>query len=148
MGVYVDKVFGYTVDIQEEWEKLLENDKDNLIRDRWGGFLDDNDNSKFQYPERFVLYYELNSAKLSKPTLVTLVDDGMSGQYTKLVYILGFVRDSVENETAILDPLNEELAQVKADNSILDTLGTIYFEIFNCVLDTDRVHLELFNHFH
>lgn len=143
MGVYVDKVFGYVVDIKEEWDKLLGNDEDDLIRDRWDGFIDEGDNSQFEYPELFKLYTELK-----KPVAITLVNDGMNGDYTKLVYVIGFVRDSVENERELLDPLNKELAQVKVDDSILTALKTVYLEIFNCELDTNRVHLELFNYFH
>lgn len=143
MGVYVDKIVGYAVDVKEEWDKLLENDEDDLIRDRWDGFIDEGDNSQFKYPELFKLYTELK-----KPVAITLVNDGMNGDYTKLVYVIGFARDSVENERELLDPLNKELAQVKVDDSILTALKTVYLEIFNCELDTNRVHLELFNYFH
>ena len=85
MSVTCDKFIGYSLDISREWDRLKETADDDMI-DLWSGRFDENDDSSRLNKEfSFVGFYG-NRIYGGLKGKVTLLDDGMSGEFTKLFY--------------------------------------------------------------
>lgn len=131
MGVRVDKYLGYVVDIQKEWDKLLDEQQD-----YWSC-------SKEKESEIFKPYYTHGDFKGK----ITILYDGMSGEYTKLIYVLDCCADTCDDDEDIVKTVNKQLENVEVPNEIRQKLRNMYKEIFNIEHITDfKVQLEYFIH--
>lgn len=131
MGVRVDKYLGYVVDIQKEWDKLLDEQQD-----YWSC-------SKEKESEIFKPYYTHGDFKGK----ITILYDGMSGEYIKLIYILDYCTDTSDDDESIVKTVNKQLENAEVPNEIKQKLRNMYKEIFNVEHITDfKVQLEYFIH--
>ena len=113
MSIYCDKIVGYGLDIKNEWD-LIDDD----TRDRW--LTNDYEN---------IVFKAFDSAKNSTEYL-TIVDDGLSGEYTKLVYVTAIERNSYEEENSIDKGINELLYTSEVPFGVKQKVKAAYREIF------------------
>lgn len=143
MSVYCDKVFGYVIDVSEEFEK---SDRD--LVDKW---LDYNENNKDLYNKLgFKAYWGFGQKPISSGD-ITLIYDGMSGQYCKLVLVKEYVykSDCEEQDEEIVTSINEELSRLEVESEIKDKLYKAYVEIFGENENVkDNIKLEYLIHWH
>lgn len=129
MGVRVDKYLGYVVNIQDEWNKLTEEE-----RDLW---LDT------KHTDTFKAYYLSGDCK----DKITVIYDGMSGQYTKLVYVVEYFSATCDDDEKIVGVVNKYLGSAEVPNEIRQKLREVYKEIFSLDYVTDfKVQLQYFIH--
>ena len=83
MGIYLDKYFGYMLDVTEEYSKLCDENDDDILFDKYISCkleqLDDNLKEL-----GFVPYY---FERKHREGDIVLIDDGMCGEYSKIVYV-------------------------------------------------------------
>lgn len=143
MSVYCDKVFGYAIDVSEEFEKA---DRD--LIDKW---LDYDEKNKELYNKLgFKTYYGGWQKPISSGDIV-LIYDGMSGEYCKLVLIKEYVykSDCEEQDEEIVTSINEELQKIEIDTNIKGKLQLAYENIFNSDENImDKIKLEYLIHWH
>ncbi|MBO5389412.1 MAG: hypothetical protein J6A59_15015 [Lachnospiraceae bacterium] len=114
MGVYCDKVIGYSLDITEEWDKLSED-----VKDKW---LEEN-NSKLNY----ISYYDRNE---SLKDYVTVIYDGMNGDYCKIVYVICCSKNAEEeNDDELVDCINSLLKESPVPFSVKQDIRNVYKEL-------------------
>ena len=114
MGVYCDKVIGYSLDITEEWNKLSED-----VKDKW---LEEN-NSKLNY----ISYYDRNE---SLKDYVTVIYDGMNGDYCKIVYVICYSKNAEEeNDDELVDCINSLLKESPVPFSVKQDIRNVYKEL-------------------
>lgn len=131
MGVRVDKYLGYVVDIQKEWDKLLDEQQD-----YWSC-------SKEKESEIFKPYYTHGDFKGK----ITILYDGMSGEYTKLIYILDYCTDTSDDDESIVKTVSKQLENVEVPNEIRQKLREVYKEIFGIEYVTEfKVQMEYLIH--
>ena len=113
MGMRCDKIVGYGIDIQEPWEELREE-----LQDKW---MDaDMENLNFK---------GYNIYKGENDTL-TIIYDGLSGEYCKLMYITAYEKNSYEEETNIDTGINKILSTAEVPFSVKQKVKELYKEIF------------------
>jgi hypothetical protein len=139
MGVDVDKYFGYVIDITEQTSKLKSIGED----DFWEKYMDGENLSQ----ELIDLGYVADSyPKYPTANDITLIYDGMSGNYCKLIYIVTVERDSYDySETN--EELNKVLANVPVQDDIKEKMWEAYRLIFGDRL-CPNIKAEQFSHFH
>lgn len=131
MGVSVDRILGFKCNIQDINKDILEKVIDGEL-------------------ENLGIYSSYS--KDIEPGQVVVFDDGLSGEYTYLVYIKFFEDDcddySGSTERDVYDEVNDYLREIKVPKDIRDTLRE-KVEILG--LDkyiADNAELILFRHFH
>lgn len=143
MSVYCDKIVGYTLDVTKDFE--------NANRESIDKWLDYCENNKDLYSKlSFKTYWGFGQKQISSGD-ITLIYDGMSGQYCKLVLIEEYVykSDCEEQDDGIVVAINEKLNQVEIDSNIKEKLQLAYESIFgNNENIIDKIKLEYFIHWH
>lgn len=133
MGIRCDKIVGYSLDIMEEWESLKDAKKDKLL---------EMNNSELGY----VGYYSKDNMK----DKVTIIYDGLDGNYCKLIYVMeintnGYDEDCVKVNKCI----NSLLETATVSFSVKQKIKQVYKELFGVDLNrTSRIHAEYITHFH
>lgn len=131
MGVRVDKYLGYVVDIQKEWGELTIDYQDLYLC------------NEEKRTDTFKPYYAKGNCK----DKITVLYDGMSGEYTKLLYVLDYCTDTSDEDESIVKTVNKQLENVEVPSEIRQKLRNMYKEIFNVEHVTDfKVQLEYFIH--
>ena len=131
MGVSVDRILGFKCNIQDInkdiFEKVIDGELENLG------------------------IYSSYSKDIELGQVVVF-DDGLSGEYTYLVYIKFFEDDcddySGSTERDVYDEVNDYLREIKVPKDIRDTLRekVEILGLNKCV--ADNAELILFRHFH
>lgn len=131
MGVTTSKYLGYVVDIQKEWDKLLDEQQD------FWSLSKENDT------ETFKPYYVTGNPE----GRITIVYDGMNGEYTKLIYVIAYCRGVSDDDEKMVEKINENLADAVVPMDVRYKLREIYKQIFKVDHITDfEVHMEYFIH--
>lgn len=131
MGVNVAKYIGYVVDIQKEWDKLLDEQQD-----IWSC-------STSKETDTFKPYYTHGDFK----DKITVIYDGMSGEYTKLIYVVDYCTDTSDEDESIVKEVNKHLSSVEVPSEIRQKLREVYKEIFGVEHITEfKVQMEYFIH--
>lgn len=131
MGVRVDKYLGYVVDIQEAWKKLSDND-----HDKW---LEDGDTEL----DNFSPYY----GREDVTGKITILNDGMNGEYTKLIFVLDRCPDTDDSDEDIVQSVNKIINNTEVPDYIMKPLREVYRKVFNVEHVTElKVQLEYFIH--
>ena len=135
MSVYCDEIVGYSLDIQKEF---IEN-KDELQH------LLEAKQDKFN-EIGFENYDSMNSL-IDK---VSILYDGMSGEYTKLIYILDYEKNTSEIEsTHTIKTVNELLSTSAVPFSVKQKIKRVYKELFGKDLNkTSSIIPEYIIHWH
>lgn len=133
MSVDITKVIGYVIDVEPEWRKLhneLTSSNWDSINDRWLGDFSKSEQAMNDYESLdFIAYY--NRSKFNDTEgKITLIDDGMSGTYTKLVYPKLIVEYADEEDEEVVRTLNEFLNKSEVPKEIFKKLYKVYKEIF------------------
>lgn len=142
MGIYLDKYFGYMLDVTEEYSKLCDENDDDILFDKYISCkleqLDDNLKEL-----GFVPYY---FERKHREGDIVLIDDGMCGEYSKIVYVKQaekYCNDesdvSIENEFFKILPIPDDIR-----NKIL----SVYEIIFGKPNKDLEIHLMKLNHYH
>lgn len=136
MGVRVDKYIGYVVDIKEEWNKLPIDQRDTWL------FSDK------KKTDIFVPYYS-GWGNINLLNKVTIIDDGMNGHYTKLVYVLDYCEDTYGDDERLVDTINKHLGTIQVPHEIEEMLLSIYKGILGDKnINNFKVKLEHFIYWH
>lgn len=141
MSVNCDKFIGYSIDILEEWSKL-----DSSIQEKWSKDIKQENKEEFD-KAGFTPYY---SEQSSLKDTVTILYDGMSGQYCKLVYVIDYeAYAEEENNENIVNTINNLLLHSPVPFSIKKNIKKIYKSIFNKDLNkTSDIKPEYIIHWH
>jgi len=123
MGVYVDRITGYRMDVTKEFD---ENDEERL----WDKYIDENflmKNSNKKLSEAGFIPYH-NTPRPGKDN-ITLVYDGMCGDYVWLVYIqdVDYYSDDQSDENKLV---NDALKMVPVPDDVKKRMRECYKEIF------------------
>lgn len=71
----------------------------------------------------------------------------MSGEYTKLIYILDYCTDTSDDDESIVKTVNKQLENVEVPNEIRQKLREVYKEIFGIEYVTEfKVQMEYLIH--
>lgn len=135
MSVHADKYLGYVIDIQKEWNKLSD-----VQVDKWL-------TSEEKITDVFQPYYCNGKIK----DKITVLDDGMNCEYTKLVYIVDYCTcvDAYDEDEAMVNSINKYLNKVNIPNEILQKLMNTYKEIFGIKpIEDIKIQMEYFIHWH
>lgn len=137
MSVYCDKIIGYSLDITEEFNK----DKTNLR-----GWIEGDKDKEDKFSSIKFEYYN----NLTSDNKVTMIYDGMSGGYCKLVYIIDFYKETEEeNNDELIDSINNLLKDSPVPFSAKQTMKSIYRAIFGIDLNkTSSIKAEYIVHWH
>lgn len=131
MGVSVDRILGFKCNIQDINKDILEKVIDGEL-------------------ENLGIYSSYS--KDIEPGQVVVFDDGLSGEYTYLVYIKFFEDDcddySGSTERDIYDEVNDYLREIKVPKDIRDTLREKVEKLGLDKCVADNAELILFRHFH
>lgn len=131
MGVNVAKYIGYVVDIQKEWDKLLDEQQD-----IWSC-------STSKETEVFKPYYTHGDFKGK----ITVIYDGMNGEYTKLIYVIDYCTDTSDEDESLVREVSKHLSSVEVPSDIRQKLREVYKEIFGVQHITEfKVQMEYFIH--
>lgn len=137
MGVYAHNFHGYSMDVTEEYRKVKE--------DYYHIFdLDEPDKEK-TYNNLIkigVKPYWMNNGSFVKGD-ITLLYDGMSGKYAKLIYIINeenYANNEYEEEFVLKDKINDMSAKLK--------LREVYKNLFNESDEEKEIELIRFSHYH
>jgi len=135
MGVYVDKYFGYFMDVTEEYNKS---------KQLWDDYYD----GKMDNPELIALkvvpYY---SDIKQKEDDITLLYDGMCGEYSKLVLIKTVEKYS-DDESEPNERANDMLKLVPIPPEIKERMEKVYKIVFGESQNCPTIYLMQFAHFH
>ncbi len=131
MGVSVDRILGFKCNIQDINKDILEKVIDGEL-------------------ENLGIYSSYS--KDIEPGQVVVFDDGLSGEYTYLVYIKFFEDDcddySGSTERDVYDEVNDYLREIKVPKDIRDTLREKVEKLGLDKCVADNAELILFRHFH
>lgn len=131
MGVSVDRILGFKCNIQDINKDILEKVIDGEL-------------------ENLGIYSSYS--KDIEPGQVVVFDDGLSGEYTYLVYIKFFEDDcddySGSTERDVYDEVNDYLREIKVPKDIRDTLREKVEKLGLDKCVADDAELILFRHFH
>lgn len=121
MGVNIYKYIGYTVDILDDYLKL--DDKTIDIIDK-------------EYSEdlRFKGYYGRHG---SLKGYITLLYDGMNGDYCKLIYVEDYIADCSDDDCDLLDTINNKIKHTEIPDDIIMLLRNAYKHIAKKGLNKD-----------
>lgn len=127
MGVTCDKFIGYSMDIKDEWEnarKRAEKEgREDEYDDLWCGFgLPKNKRLK---ELRFIPFYAIDRANPINGCL-TIIDDGMCGEYTKIFYIEFLERDANEDSGGAVAFINQKLSMNVVPKEVEERMRKIY----------------------
>lgn len=139
MSVSFTKYLGYCIDIHQEYEALKENNED--VEE----LLETQENIPQVLSQLgFVGYYGYNKPNKND---ITLLDDGMGGEYTYLMYIIDVNYDAYyyDEDDNIDKSINEILANIPVPETVANSLKKVYQEIFQ--KDTTKnIQLQTFIH--
>lgn len=124
MSIYCDKIVGYSLDITEEFSKNVENSR------RW---IEGDECKEYEFSSlKFECYDNLTSNNK-----VTMLYDGLSGKYCKLVYIIDFDKETEEEENNddLINSINNLLKDSPVPFSVKQTMKNIYRAIFGTDLN-------------
>lgn len=129
MSVVCDKIVGYSLDISSAVKSLSSDERINLLY---------NDN-----PFEIKSYYEDDVEEND----ITILHDGMSGKYTKLVYVLAvdYEADTEAEELGVA--INNIFSKVEIPLDVAEKLYSVYNRIFKSD-SSDFVKLEYILHWH
>lgn len=131
MGVSVDRILGFKCNIQDINKDILEKVIDGEL-------------------ENLGIYSSYS--KDIEPGQVVVFDDGLSGEYTYLVYIKFFEDDcddySGSTERDVYDEVNDYLREIKVPKDIRNTLREKVEKLGLDKCVADNAELILFRHFH
>lgn len=133
MGVRCDKIVGFSLDITDEWAGLNEVKKNKVL--------------DIELPDFGYVGFNINADIKNK---LTIIYDGISGEYCKLVYVLRDNREENSEELQeILDAINEVMKESPVSFSVTRKIKQFYRELFGYELNkSSRIHAEYINHFH
>lgn len=119
MGIYCDKIKGFTVDLTDEEAKLVGSD-----------FIHESEYSWWRNKDHKKTY---------------IVDDGMSGEYTRIVFAerISYDVDYFEDDETFF-----VLQQKEITDEIYNSLNELYKLITNKDLDKSRIVYALWYHYH
>lgn len=129
MSVVCDKIVGYSLDISLAFRDLNSEERISLLY---------NDN-----PFGIKSYYEDDVEEND----ITILHDGMSGKYTKLVYVLAvdYEADTEAEELGVV--INNIFSKVEITSDVAEKLYSVYNRIFKSD-SSDFVKLEYILHWH
>ena len=133
MGVRCDKIVGFSLDITEEWNGLSETKREKIL--------------DIELPDFEYVGFSLRADIKNK---LTIIYDGMNGDYCKLVYVLRDNRDECDDELPeILEAINEVMKESPVSFSVTRKIKQLYRELFGYELNkSSRIRAEYINHFH
>ena len=141
MSVYCDKFVCYSIDIMNEWESLTEKQQD-FWSSNWS-------NNQIEEHEKinFIPYYNKIGALTNK---ITILYDGMSGEYCKLIYVVDYERDANEEDCDnIVKSINSLLNESPVPFSIKQNMKEVYKAIFGKDLNmTSSIKATYLVHWH
>lgn len=130
MGINVNKYIGYSIDVLDEYSQLDDN-----IRDNW--------NSGYSEELKFKGYY---SRQGSLKGYITLLYDGMSGDYCKLMYVEDYTVDCSDDDSDMIDTINAKISNTVVPDDIQKILKDVYRYITRKELSKD-IKLEYLIHY-
>ena len=151
MGSYCDKIVGYMIDVTEEFKRLDSESREKLL------------DTCLIFKNKFgeVEYKGYHTDDTPSNGDLTLIYDGMSGTYAKLVIIKEIIYDSdfEEHDDEIVVCINKELSKIEIKDSIKDKFEIAYESIFgapNNMIDKikldyairEKIRLEYLVHWH
>lgn len=129
MSVVCDKIVGYSLDISSAVRSLSSDERTNLL-------YGDN-------PFGIKSYYEDDVEEND----ITILHDGMSGKYTKLVYALAVDYEADTEAEELGAAINNIFSKVEIPSDIKEKLYSVYNRIFKSD-SLDSVKLEYILHWH
>lgn len=129
MSVTCDKIVGYSLDVSSAFKNLSSDERTDIL-------YNDNSFGIKSYDEDDI---EEND--------ITILHDGMSGKYTKLVYVLAvdYEADTEAEELGVV--INNIFSKVEIPSDIKEKLYSVYNRIFKSD-SLDSVKLEYILHWH
>lgn len=150
MSVNTTKVIGYVIEVEPEWRKLhnqLTESNWDSVNDRWLGDFNKSEQAMKDYELLgFIAYYNRNKFNDTEGK-ITLLDDGMSGSYTRLVYPQLIVEYADEEDEEVVQALNEFLSKSEVPKEIFQKLYKVYKEIFGEPEKPIEVKVKYFIHY-
>lgn len=143
MGVYLDKFFGFMLDVTEEYEKSLNENDDDIIFEKFISCNMEEINKDLK-DLNYVPYY--NGKKKPEKNDITLITDGMCGEYYKIIFINNFENycsDEYDSEEE-----NKYLQTIPVPNDIVEKITNVYNIIFGKTNKQLDIKLMKFNHYH
>lgn len=141
MSVYCDKILGYMIDITEEFNSLSSD-----LQDKWISY---NEEIEEQYKKlNFIPYYSDITPSSGE---MIIINDGMSGNYTKLVLIIDYIykSESEEHDEDLVNSINRELAKLKINKAIKEKFEEAYNIIFGLNKNKcDSIKVKYLIHWH
>jgi len=141
VSVYCDKFVCYSIDIMSDWESLTDEQKDFWLSN-WS-------NAEIVKHKKinFIPYYNKIGALNNK---VTIIYDGMNGDYCKLAYIIDYEKDANEEDCdTIVDSINTLLNDSPVPFSVKQSIKEAYKEIFEKDLNmTSSIKATYLLHWH
>lgn len=150
MSIKSTAFFGYSVDIEEEMKELAEKYRRALLYDE---FDDMEESEAEEYKKNMqslgmVPYWDYSHRDKNDHFL--LIYDGMSGEYTKLSFVIKWVPEADiydDDAVKLFDDISQYLNKINVPEEIKQKYTEIYKFLFNKELDTDKIHLETFIHY-
>lgn len=133
MGVSCDRIVGFSLDINKEWEGVSEVGHEKL-------------HNTVMDELNYVGYNSGQDVKFK----ITLLYDGMNGEYCKLVYVNSISKDGYENDSEeIIAGINEMLSTAEVPYSVIKHIKRVYKTFFNKELSmTSSIKPEYIVHWH
>lgn len=143
MGVAVDTYIGYSVDIYDKF-----NNYSKVLMDKW--LEDFKSSNKMEFDKlNFTPLYNTGYKIKDK---VSLIYDGMSGTYCKLMYVLAYdynTGDDISED--VIKSINSLLKESKIPEYVEENIKRVYSAIFSEELNTDnnnKISAEYLLHWH
>lgn len=143
MGVYLDKYFGYMLDVTEEYDKLCDENDDDILFENFISCNFDKLNKDLQ-ELNFVPYYSVS--RKHRQNDITMIYDGMCGEYCKLIFINQFERYC--NDESDVNMENKFLKTIAVPDDIRGKLTKVYEIIFGKTDKQLNIQLMKLNHYH
>lgn len=134
MGVYLDKYFGYMLDVTDEFNDEL-----------WNKYVDSSTSDLCENLKEinFIPYYSREKQKVND---ITLVYDGIDGDYCKLIFIKQIDRYCDDEFDVSVE--NEFLKTLPIPCDVRKKLTKVYEIIFGKPNKKLEIHLMKLNHYH
>jgi len=146
MSIRSDAFLGYSVDIDNKMKTLEGNIRDALLYDEINKITPEDLRNLHEL--NIISYWSVN--KTSTTDKIMIVYDGMSGEYTKLFYIIDYRPDVGIYEQGAIDffeSVKTYLNKIETPDNVKKMLSNAYRFIFKEELDTNEIHLEAFIHY-